>query len=74
MREAIFKLNQARIGVGSSSLSVDRSAGAFQVLGTPDAPVYFTSYFDESIGVDTYQPHTDPRPGNWGGIVYSQRH
>lgn len=66
----IFKLNQARIGVGSSSLSVDRSGGVFQALGTPDAPVYFTSYFDESIGLDTYQPTTTPRPGNWGGIVF----
>jgi len=67
---AIFKLNQARIGVGSSLLSVDRSGGAFQVLGTPEAPVYFTSYFDESIGLDTYLPTTAPRPGDWGGIVF----
>jgi DNA-binding beta-propeller fold protein YncE len=66
----IFKLNQARIGVGSSSLSVDRSGGVFQALGTPDRPVYFTSYFDESIGLDTYSPTTSPRPGNWGGIVF----
>ncbi len=67
---AIFKMNQSRIGVGSSSLSVDRSGGALQVLGTPELPVYFTSYDDESIGVDTYQPTTTPRPGNWGGIVF----
>ena len=66
----IFKMNESRIGVGSSSLSVDRSAGAFQVLGTPGLPVYFTSYFDESIGLDTYLPTTTPRPGHWGGIVY----
>ncbi len=32
---AIFKLRRARIGVGSSSLGVDRSGGALQVLGTP---------------------------------------
>ncbi len=67
---AIFKMNQSRIGVGSSSLSVDRSAGAFQVLGTPDLPVYFTSYFDETTGLDTYLPTTEPRPGHWGGIVF----
>ncbi len=66
----VFKMNQSRIGVGSSSLSVDRSAGAFQVLGTPDLPVYFTSYFDETIGLDTYLPTTTPRPGHWGGIVF----
>ena len=63
-------MNQSRIGVGSSSLSVDRSAGAFQVLGHPGLPVYFTSYFDETIGLDTYLPTTTPRPGHWGGIVY----
>ncbi len=67
---AIFKMNESRIGVGSSSLIVDRSGGAFQVLGTPDLPVYFTSFDDESIGVDTYQPTTTPRPGSWGGIVF----
>lgn len=67
---AIFKMNQSRIGVGSSSLVADRSGGAFQVLGTPGLPVYFTSYDDESIGVDTYGRTTTPRPGNWGGIVF----
>jgi hypothetical protein len=32
---AIFKLRRARIGVGSSTIGVDRSGGALQVLGTP---------------------------------------
>lgn len=32
---AVFKMNRSRIGVGSSSLSVDRSGGALQVLGAP---------------------------------------
>jgi hypothetical protein len=32
---AIFKLRRARIGVGSSNLTIDRSGGALQVLGTP---------------------------------------
>ena len=31
----IFKLRRSYIGVGSSSLTVDRSGGALQVLGTP---------------------------------------
>ena len=31
----IMKLRRARIGVGSSSVSIDRSNGALQVLGTP---------------------------------------
>ena len=32
---------------------MDRSAGALQILGTPDYGVTFASYNDESIGVDT---------------------
>ena len=32
---AVIKLNRARIGVGSSTLGVDRSGGALQVLGAP---------------------------------------
>ncbi len=32
---AAFKLRNARIGVGSSSVQLDRSNGALQVLGTP---------------------------------------
>ena len=32
---AILKLGRARIGVGSSSVTIDRSSGALQVLGTP---------------------------------------
>lgn len=32
---AVFKLRNARIGVGSSNLQIDRSEGAMQVLGTP---------------------------------------
>ncbi len=67
---AIFKLRSARIGVGSSSLGVDRSAGSLQILGTPAQSVYFTSYFDEEIGLDTQLPTTVPKAGDWGGIVY----
>lgn len=32
---AVFKLRNARIGVGSSNLNIDRSGGALQVLGSP---------------------------------------
>lgn len=32
---AVIKLRRARIGVGSSAVNIDRSAGALQVLGTP---------------------------------------
>lgn len=31
--------------------------------------VYFTSWLDESIGLDTYTPTTTPGRGDWGGIM-----
>ncbi|MCA9204437.1 MAG: hypothetical protein KDA59_15390, partial [Planctomycetales bacterium] len=67
---AVFKLRDARIGVGSTPTSIDRSGGALQVLGTPDHPVVFTSYHDESIGVDTNTLNTTPTPGEWGGLEF----
>jgi hypothetical protein len=67
---AVFKLRRARIGVGSSSAGVDRSAGSLQVLGTPRESVYFTSWMDETIGRDTYAPTTTPSAGDWGGILF----
>ncbi|MEO8493503.1 MAG: choice-of-anchor L domain-containing protein, partial [Planctomycetota bacterium] len=66
----IFKLRRSRIGVGSSSLTVDRSGGVLQVLGTPDSRVIFTSWLDESIGRDNNPPTTVPGRGDWGGIVF----
>ena len=67
---AIFKLRRARIGVGSTAPSVDRSASALQVLGTPDHSVIFTSINDESIGIDNDPLQTTPSPGDWGGIDF----
>ena len=52
---AVIKLNGANIDVGSDAQGVDRSLGVLQVLGTPGESVYFTSYFDKSIGKGTYQ-------------------
>ena len=86
----IMKLRRARIGVGSSSVTVDRSNGALQVLGTPRVldrrgevitdetgrpalgSVFFTSVHDDELGVGTLVDPTapDPRPGDWGGIVF----
>ncbi|MEZ6117285.1 MAG: hypothetical protein R3C28_12010 [Pirellulaceae bacterium] len=66
----VFKIRRARIGVGSSSPNVNRSAAALQVLGTPNHSVIFTSYNDQSIGVDTEPLATSPSPGDWGGIVF----
>ncbi len=31
--------------------------------------VFFTSWLDQSIGLDTYSPQTTPTPGDWGGIA-----
>lgn len=87
---AIFKSRRSRIGVGSSTLGVDRSGGAIQVLGTPKlldqsgnairtttgsevtGSVFFTSWLDQSIGLDTYQPNTTPSPGDWGGLMFKR--
>lgn len=67
---AILKLRAAGITVGSSSAGVDRSAGALQVLGTPDNNVIFTSWLDENTGGDTTPTPTSAAPGNWGGIIF----
>ena len=67
---ALFKLRGARIGVGSSPSSIDRSYGALQVLGIPDQQVIFTSYHDQSLGVDTNPLQTTPVRGDWGGLEF----
>ncbi|TWT69332.1 tandem-95 repeat protein [Crateriforma conspicua] len=80
---AILKLQSAKISVGSESVDEDRSLASLQILGTPlptdddgqpllDAAgsVFFTSYNDESIGVDTNPLPTSPQPGNWAGIEF----
>ena len=66
---AVFKLFQSSIQVGSSSVAIDLSESTIQVLGTPESSVTFTSYDDESIGVDTNPLETTPDPGDWGGIL-----
>ena len=64
---AVFKLRRARIGVGSSSVTIDRSAAALQVLGVP-------RYFNAGGGVIVNERgevvpgqrlfHLDSRPGD----------
>ena len=60
---AAFKLRNSYINVGSSTVQIDRSGGALQVLGTPrlvqlsvsDAPIETTLLGDErSIGTDGF--------------------
>ena len=66
----IFKLLKSTIQVGSSSVTIDHSRSALQILGTPTHQVYFTSYDDEQTGVDTNPRVTQPDPGDWGGIIF----
>jgi len=67
---AILKLRDAIIDVGSSSELVPRGGAALQVLGTPDRPVVFTSYHDDTVGGDADGAGPSPRGGQWGGIVF----
>lgn len=50
-----FEMSGNRIGVGSTTVGVDRSGATIQVLGTPDNPV-------ELVGIG------QSNPGTWGGI------
>ena len=67
---AVVKLSEANIDVGTNAVSIDRSLGALQVLGTPGESVLFTSYYDELFGVDHDDIATTPAPGDWGGLVF----
>lgn len=49
---AILKLRRARIGVGSTSVSVDRSAGSLLVLGTPTLQTESGQVLKDSAGED----------------------
>ena len=53
---AVIKLRRARIGVGSSSSVVDRSAGSLQILGTPVLLDPFGRVVRDQLG--------DPIPGS----------
>jgi VCBS repeat-containing protein len=65
---AILKFGGSQLVVGSSDASKDSSGAALQVLGIPGREVYFTSHFDESLGLDTNLLNTTPQKGDWGGI------
>ncbi|MFN7841606.1 MAG: dockerin type I domain-containing protein [Pirellula sp.] len=71
---AIIKMGQARIGVGSSTVSVDRSGSALQVLGTPDSRVIITS-INDTTGVGSNPDRTPPpaAPGDWGGLDFRNK-
>ena len=67
---AMFKLLKTNIHVGSSSVTIDRSGASLQVLGTPAVNVVFTSYDDQTRGIDTNPRQTTPSPGDWGGLIF----
>lgn len=66
----LFKMGRSAIGVGSTTSSGDRSRANLQVLGTPERSVLFTSYTDESLGIDTDSLSTTPLAGDWGGVMF----
>lgn len=75
--QAIFKFFESRVSVGSSSSVIDRSRGAFQVLGTPEAAgtVIFTSLNNDTIGTRFGTAPTTPvgfslKDGDWGGVRF----
>ncbi|MFG0262286.1 MAG: matrixin family metalloprotease, partial [Novipirellula sp. JB048] len=65
----VMKFLDSRISVGSDDDGVDRSGSAIQVQGTPELPVYFTSYNDRELGTNSNPLLTvQPAAGDWGGI------
>lgn len=64
-----IKFAGTSLNVGSTSQYIDHSGGSVQLLGTPARSVLLTSYYDETIGVDTYSNNTTGQRGDWGGIV-----
>jgi hypothetical protein len=46
-------------------------SGTLEALGTDEAPVAFTSFWDDEIGGDTDGTPSPPEPGDWLGILVS---
>ncbi|MHB9077543.1 MAG: Ig-like domain-containing protein [Pirellulaceae bacterium] len=67
---ALLKLMAANVDVGTSALGANRGSGALQVLGTPDAAVYFRSYRNDEAGGDSDGSGQAPKSGDWGGLVF----
>ena len=65
----VMKFFDSRISVGSDDDGNDRSESSIQVRGTPQLPVYFTSYSDTMWGSNSNPlAGTQPGAGDWGGI------
>jgi len=71
---AIIKMGRSRVSVGSSTVSVNRSGGTLQLLGTPDNRVIVTSIHDTTgIGVNPDRTPPAAAAGDWGGIDFRNR-
>ncbi len=56
---ALLKLTAANVDVGTSVLGANRATVRVQVLGTPEAAVYFRSYHNDAVGGDSDGPGND---------------
>lgn len=64
----VMKFLDSRISVGSDDDGDDRSGGSISVQGTPELPVHFTSFNDQTIGSNSNVLGTAVATGDWGGI------
>jgi VCBS repeat-containing protein len=67
---ALLKMRRVNLDAGTSSLGVDRSDGAIQLLGIPDLPVLLRSFRDDTVGGDSDGVGPAPIAGDFGGIVF----
>ena len=64
----IMKFLDSRISVGSDDDGFDRSESTISVQGTPELPVYFTSFNDRTLGANSNILNLPVSAGDWGGI------
>lgn len=64
----VMKFLDSRVSVGSDDDGNDRSEGTISVQGTPDLPVYFTSFNDRTLGSNSNPLPATAASGDWGGI------
>jgi subtilisin family serine protease len=61
---AVLQVLGAPVLLDASGNAIRTTAGSLA-----SGQVSFTSWLDESIGLDNYSPVTRPNPGDWGGIL-----
>ncbi len=63
--------SDSALQVLGTPLLLDAAGNAVRANGSNvSGNVIFTSWLDESVGLDTYTPRTTPSAGDWGGISY----